>query len=415
MKQLLSLALALVLVFALAACGGTTSSAAAPAESVAAPAASTGGEAAAPATAGIPKEDLKIGVLHILDPSDQGYTYNHDLGVRYMCEQLGIDYDTQTLPKFNVDDQDAAATKQALNEMIEAGCQIIFATSFSYGSQVVEVAKENPGVTFCHATGTDAHSAGLPNLHNYFAKIHQARYLAGIAAGLKAKEIGNPKLGYVAAFPFAEVISGYSAFYLGAKSVYPEAVMDVVYINSWGDAIKEAEVAQTLIDGGCGVISQHSDNVAPATVAEKNGVFHVGYNNDMVPAAPKASLLSARINWGIYMTYAVQCMIDGTPIPVDWSEGIESGAAFLSDLNTAVAAPGTQEAIDAASKEIIDGSLMIFSGHLVAPDGSDAVITNFDGEVIFTFDSDDSVFAESAEMSAPGFNAALKGITIASE
>lgn len=410
MKKILSLALVLVLVLSLAACGGASAkSTVEPAAGSAA--ASTGSETTEPATGGIAKEDLKIGVLHILDPSDQGYTYNHDMGTKYMCEHLGIDYDTQVVNKFNIDDQDPAATQAALKEMIQAGCQIIFATSFSYGSQVVEIAMENPDVQFCHAAGFDAHDADLPNLHNYFAKIHEARYLAGIAAGMKATEIGNNKLGYVAAYPYAEVISGFSAFYLGAQSVNPDVTMDVIYIMSWGDAIKEAEVAQTLIDGGCGVISQHSDNVAPATIAEKNGAFHVGYNNDMVPAAPKASLLSARINWGIYMTYAVDSMINGTPIAVDWSEGIESGAAYLSDLNTAIAAEGTQEAIDAATKEI-EGGLMIFSGHLLTPDGKDAEITNFDGDVIYTFDADSSNFAESDEKSAPAFNAIIKGINV---
>lgn len=414
MKRLLSLALALVLVFALAACGGGTSSAstAAPASTAAStPAESTGGSEPAAAGAGIAKEDLKIGVLHILDPSDQGYTYNHDLGTQYMCEQLGIDYDTQVVNKFNIDDQDAAATQAALNEMVAAGCQLIFATSFSYGSQVVEIAKENPDVQFCHATGTDAHSADLPNLHNYFAKIHQARYLAGIAAGLKAAEIGNTKLGYVAAFPFAEVISGFTSFFLGARSVNPDVTMDVIYINSWGDAIVEREVAETLIGRGCGVISQHSDNVSPALAAEAGGVFHVGYNNDMTEAAPKASLLSARINWGIYMTYATQCMLDGATIPIDWSEGIDTGAAYLSPLNEAIAAEGTQAAIDEAT-EAIKGGLMVFSGHLLAPDGSDAVITSFEGDTIYTFEADDSAFPESAEVSAPAFNAIIEGINI---
>lgn len=420
MKKFLALSLALMLLLVLAACGGGGDTpASTPADDAPASVAADGGDepADAPAGAGIAKEDLKIGVVHILDPADQGYTYNHDLGAKYMLEQLGLTED-QYIPKFNVDDQDPAATADALQELVEAGCQIIFATSFSYNTTTTEFAAQYPEVQFCHATGSDAHSAGLDNLHNYFAKIHQARYLAGIAAGMKAKEIGNNKLGYVGAFPFAEVISGFSAFYLGAQSVNPDVTMDVIYINSWGDAIVEAEVAQTLIDRGCGVISQHSDNVAPATVAEKNGAFHVGYNNDMVAAAPKASLLSARINWGIYMTEAVQCVIDGTAIPMDWSHGIvegaaDTGAAYLSPLNTDIAAEGTQEAIDAAIAEILGGK-KIFSGALV--DGSDApaVITNWDGsETLYTFEDESSEFEESAEYSAPAFNVQyLKGITI---
>ncbi len=420
MKKLLSLVMAMMLVFALAACGGAASSAPPPAESTAPAAsvaepASTGGTdtPAEPAGAGISKEEIKIGVLHILDPSDQGYTYNHDLGTQYMCEQLGIDYDTQIVNKFNINDQDVAATNAALNEMVEAGCHIIFATSFSYGTQVAELAKQVPDVQFCHATGTDAHTAGVDNLHNYFAKIHQARYLAGIAAGLKAAEIGNNKMGYVGAFPFAEVISGFTSFYLGAKSVNPDVTMEVIYINSWGDAIKEREVAETLIGQGCGVLSQHSDGVAPALAAEEAGVFHVGYNNDMTVPAPNASLLSARINWGMYMTEAVQHMLDGSAIPVDWSHGINGysdGAAFLSPLNEAIAAPGTMDAINAAIAEL-EGGKMVFSGHLLAPDGSDAVITSFSGDVLYTFTGDDSSFEESPDTaSAPAFNAIIQGI-----
>lgn len=407
MKKLVSVLLALLMcVFLLAACGGGDT----PATSTAAPGTSAGGEPAA--AGGIAKEDLKIGVVHILDPADQGYTYNHDLGAKYMIEQLGLSED-QYIPKFNVDDSDPAAIGAALEELVQAGCQIIFTTSFGYGDTTVEYAGKYPDVQFCHATGVGAHYANLDNMHNYFAKIHQARYLGGIAAGLKAKEIGNPKLGYIAAFPFAEVISGYTAFFLGAQSVYPEVTMDVIYINSWGDAIVEGEVAQTLIDGGCGVISQHSDNVMPATVAETNGAFHVGYNNDMVAAAPKASLLSARINWGIYMTLAVQHVIDGTPIPLDWGEGLETGAAYLSPLNTDIAAEGTQEAIDAATEEILNGK-MIFSGALVDNDGEPLQILSFEQEVIFTFEDENSTFAESAEFSAPAFSPAkpLKGINV---
>lgn len=366
--------------------------------------------------AGIPKEDLKIGVVHIMDLSDQGYTYNHDLGCKYMLEALGLD-ESQYIPKFNIADQDYAATRDAIQELVEAGCQIIFTTSFGYGDATLEMAQEYPEIQFCHATGFYAHG-GPENLHNYFAKIHQARYLGGIAAGLKAKEIGNPKLGYVAAVPYAEVISGYTAFFLGAQSVYPEVTMDVIYLGSWGEAQKEKEIAERLINSGCGVISQHSDSVTPAIAAQDAGAFHVGYNNDMVSAAPQASLTSARINWGIYMTHAVQSVIDGTPIAPDWSEGIvegatDAGAAYLSPLNEAIVAEGTKEAIDAAILEILGGK-MVFSGALVDADGNAIELVDFGGTVIFTFDSEEAAFEESAEASAPAFSpkAPVKGINV---
>lgn len=412
MKKAMTLLLAMVLVFGLASCGNPApapDSSSAPAEQPSD--SSTVPDAPEPSDAEgkVTKENLKIGVIHIMELGDQGYTYNHDQGVKKMLANLGLK-EEQYIPKFNIDDNDVAATNAAVNELVDAGCQIIFATSFSYGTQIVEAAKEHPDVVFCHATGSDAHFNDLPNLHNYFAKIHQARYLAGIAAGLKTE---TNKLGYVAAHPYAEVISGYTAFYLGAKSVNPDVTMDVIYINSWGDAQKEREVAEALAGRGCDVISQHSDNVSPALAAQDKGVWHVGYNNDMAPAAPNASIISARIDWGIYMTYAVQCLLDGTPIPVDWGEGIESGAVYLSPLNTAVAAPGTQEAIDKAAEEIKNG-MLIFKGALVDNDGNPAVITDFFGNEIYTFTDENSAFVESDEFSAPSFNAIIQGINIIS-
>ena len=314
---------------------------------------------------GIPAADLKIGFVHISDPSDKGYTYNHDLGTKAMQAALGLK-DEQIINKFNTGEDDSCDT--ALRELVEAGCQIIFATSFGFEEYMMEVAAEYPDVEFCHATGYQAAISDLPNTHNYFASIYEGRYLAGIAAGLKTE---TNKLGYVAAFPFAEVISGYTAFYLGAKSVNPDVTMEITYTNSWNNPTTEAQVAQALIDSGCDVISQHSDSTAPATTAETNGVWQVGYNNDMIEAAPEASLISARIDWGIYLTYAVQCMIDGKAIDKDWCQGLEEKAVYLSPLNTAIAAEGTQDAIDAAQAKIISGELKVFSGPLKGINAND--------------------------------------------
>lgn len=247
------------------------------------------------AAEGIAKEDIKVGFVHISDPSDMGYTYNQEIGTKEMQEALGLE-DDQIINKYNVPED--AECDTALRELVDAGCNIIFATSFGFEDYVKEVAAEYPEVQFCHATGYQASDAGLDNMHNYFASIYEARYLAGIAAGMKTE---SNKLGYVAAFPFAEVISGYTAFYLGAKSVNPDVTMDIMYTNSWNDPTVESQVAKALIERGCDVISQHSDSTAPATTAEENGVWQVGYNNDMIEAAPKASLISARIDWGIDM------------------------------------------------------------------------------------------------------------------
>ena len=243
MKQrILAMLLTGALAAGLTACGGDAPE----------PSGNGGGE-----TDGVTKEELKVGFVHIGDESDMGYTYNMVQGVKEMQANLGLS-DDQIITKYNIPENDACA--DALNDLIDRECDIIFATSFGFGDYVTMAARENPDIQFCHATGTQAHTEELPNLHNCFANIYEGRYLAGIAAGMKAKEIGNPKLGYVGAYPYAEVISGYTAFYLGAKSVYPEVTMDVIYTNTWNDASLESQTAQALIDRGCGVVSQHSDS-----------------------------------------------------------------------------------------------------------------------------------------------------------
>lgn len=408
MKKLLSLFLAMVMVFTLAACGsGTPAASTTPAANSVEPSASPVADAVNDAvkTTGVAKENLKIGFIHISDPSDKGYTYNHDLGTWAMVDALGLNKD-QIINKYNIGEDEGCAT--AIDELIEAGCQIIFATSFGHGDYMKEAAVAHPEVQFCHATGDAAVNAGLSNFHNYFTSIYEARYLAGIAAGMKLKELGETKLGYVAAFECAEVVSGLTAFYLGAKSIVPEATMDVIYTNSWHDPITEAQVAQTLIDGGCKVISQHSDSTAPATTAESKKIFQVGYNADMISAAPNASLISARSDWSIYLVYAVQSMIDGTAISTDWCQGLSEKAVYLSPLNTKIAAPGTQEAIDKAAQEIIDGKLHVFAGPLSGK-GS-----NWGTEGTIDVPAGD-YFHESEKQSAPYWYYIIDGVNVLSK
>lgn len=397
-KRILSMLLAGAMVFGLAACGGKD-----PAPQGSEPAGSTPPGTEEP-SAGIAKEDLKIGFVHIGDESDMGYTYNMVQGVREMQKNLDIP-DDQIVTKYNVTEDDACA--DALNELMDAGCNIIFATSFGFGDYVTAAARENPDIQFCHATGTQAHSENLPNLHNCFASIYEGRYLAGIAAGMKAKEIGNPKLGYVGAYPYAEVISGYTSFYLGAKSVYPDVTMDVIYTNTWNNASLESQTAQALIDRGCGVISQHSDSTGPATTAEMNGAFQVGYNADMTEAAPGASLLSTRIDWGIYFTEAVQAMLDGTEIPLDWCKGYADGAVTMTPLNEAIAAEGTKEAIEAAEAELKAGTLEVFQGEVKGVNGNGDEV-----DLSTAFHESD---VAGGKTSAPYFDYIVDGITVVSD
>ena len=298
--------------------------------------------------------NVKVGFIFLHDENST-YDKNFITAAEEACKKAGV----EILKKTNI--SETQACYDAAAELVDEGCNVIFADSFGHEDFMIQAAKEHKDVQFCHATGYQAASSGLSNFHNYFASIYEARYLAGIAAGLKTE---TNKLGYVAAFPFAEVISGYTAFYLGAKSVNPDVTMEIMYTNSWNDPTVESQVAKALIDRGCDVISQHSDSTAPATTAEENGVWQVGYNNDMIEAAPEASLISARIDWGIYVTEAVQHVIDGTEIPTDWCKGYADGAVYLSPLNTNIAAEGTQEAIDAAIEQLKAGELHVFAGPL---------------------------------------------------
>ncbi len=336
-------------------------------------------------------ENIKVGFVHITDPSDQGYTYNHNRGTEKMAEELGLRED-QIINKFNM--AETSDSENAMRELVEQGCHIVFATSFGHEQFMLKVAEEHPEVQFCHATGYQAGMSGLPNMHNYFGAIYQARYLSGVAAGLKTE---TNKLGYVAAQPFAECISGLSGFYLGALSVNPDVTMEVKYTYSWHDPVKEGQMAQALIDSGCDVIGQHADSTACATTAEQNGVFHVGYNADMREAAPNASLTSAVWDWSIYLKFAIEKLVAGEEIPVDWSQGLSEGAVDISPLNEEIVAEGTAEAIEEARDRIVNGDWDVFTGPLY----------NNEGEIVV---EEGDTFIEPA--SAPSWEHILEGITV---
>ena len=256
----------------------------------------------------VAKEDLKVGVVHITDPAEgTGYTYTHDLGIQGMQKNLGLD-DSQIIRKNNVDDTDATAIRTALEECVEEGCQIVFATSWGYMDYVEEIAEEYPEVMFAHGTG---YKSNGKNFIKYFGKINQARYLSGIAAGMKTT---SNKIGYVAAQnnENGEVTSGIDAFAMGVESVNPDAKVYVKVTGSWFDPEGEGQAAKSLIDMGCDVIAQHCDTANPATEAEKAGVFAVGYNSDMAQKAPGATLTSVMWDWSVFYTEAVQKVIDGT-------------------------------------------------------------------------------------------------------
>ena len=286
MKKLLAVLLAALMLFAVVGCSSE-------------PAANDGGDdqnvEGAQTGEELTKDNIKIGFIYIGDASDGGYSYTHIQGTQKMKETLGLS-DDQIVEKFNITED--AACETAINELIEAGCNAIFGTSFGYDAYMLAAAEAHPEIQFFHASGTQCGQSGLENAHNYFGKIYEARYLAGIAAGLKTE---TNVLGYVTAMPFAECISGFTAFYLGAKSVNPDVTMKVMYTNSWADATKEAQVAQALIDAGCDVLSLHADTTSTVTTAEANGVWACGYNSDMALAAPDAVLVSAVWDWSQYL------------------------------------------------------------------------------------------------------------------
>ena len=362
---------------------------------------------------GIAKEDLKIGAIYIGD-ENEGYTAAHMAGIDEMQEALGLD-DSQVIEKTLIGEDEGCYDAAA--DLADQGCQIIFANSFGHETYILEAAGEYPDVQFCHATGTQAASSGLSNMHNYFTNIYEARYVSGVVAGLKLNQMiedgtiteDSCKMGYVGAFPYAEVISGYTSFYLGAKSVCPSVTMEVKYTNSWASFDLEKECADALISDGCVLISQHADTTGAPTACEAAGVPCVGYNISMIATAPKQALTSASNNWAAYVTEAVQHVIDGTEIPVDWCKGFSDGAVLITELNEAAVAPGTKEKVDEVEAKLASGELHVF----------DTSTWTVGGETLDTYKKDgsdieyisDGYFHESEFGSAPAFDILIDGIT----
>ena len=310
---------------------------------------------------GIAVEDVKVGVIHIGDPATgSGYSYTHDQGIVAMQETLGLS-DEQIVRKNNIDDTDTTAIENAMNECIEEGCNIIFATSWGYMDTCEALAAEYPNVFFSHATGYKSNGT---NFNHYFGRISQARYLSGIVAGMKTE---TNKIGYVSAMGSenGECTSGIDAFAMGVASVNPEATVEVKVTNSWYDPEGEGQAAQALIDDGCDVIAQHCDTNNPQIAARDAGVWGVGYNSDMTAEVGESVLTSVVWNWGAYYTAAVQNVIDGTWTPgvhvEDYFGSMADGLLSITALSSEVA-EGTQEAVDVAKAAIEDGSFDVFTG-----------------------------------------------------
>ncbi len=314
---------------------------------------------------GIPKEDIKVGVLHISDPSEgSGYSYTHDIGIQKMQENLGLS-DDQIIRKLNVSDSDGEAVTAALQECVDSGCNIIFATSWGYMEQTAAMAEKYPNVYFSHGTG---YMSNGTNFNNYFGRIYQARYVSGIVAGMNTT---SGKIGYVAAQDSAnsEVTGGIDAFAIGVSEVNPDATVYVRVTNSWYDPDAEQAAAEELLDLGCDVMTQHCDTPYPQTLAQERGVYGIGYNSDMSKETPDSCLCSVIWNWSAYYTQAVQSIIDGTWDGSDYYGGMNEGLVAVTDLAD-FCAQGTAEKAEEAMERIRSGSCNVFDGALETNDGT---------------------------------------------
>ena len=417
MKKFLALLLAMVMSLSLAACGGSDT------EDTTTTTDDTATEESA-------ASDVKIGLICVHDVNS-GYDAAHIEGLTAACEELGIDVDSQVVFKYNIaEDQNCY---DAAVDLAEQGCNIIFSDSYGHQTYMLQAAREYSDITFVSCTGDQAGVAGLDNFKNIFPYTYESRYVSGVVAGMKLKElmdagtVTDPKVGYVGAFPYAEVVCGYTAFLLGIQSVVPEAYMEVQYTNSWYDPVAEGEAANILMADGCVIIGQHADSTgAPAAVqaAQDAGTvaYSVGYNIDMLSVAPTAALTSAQNNWSVLYKATLEKFIAGEEIPADYATGHANNAVMISALGESCA-EGTQEAVDAAWAGIDDGSLKVFDTSKFTVGGQTvteyevnfSIIDFATGDVVFEGPTEnviaDGAFQESVYRSAPYFDLRIDGIT----
>ena len=373
---------------------------------------------------------IKIGVVLIGD-ENEGYTYAHMVGIQTACENLGIPAENVSW-KYTVDE--SAACYDACADLADAGCDVIFTNSYGHQTYCQQCAMDYPEVQFVSMTGDTANAAGLDNFSNAFTACYQGRFLSGVVAGMKVKELveagalsdanydedGNVRIGYVGAYPYAEVVSGYTGFFLGIKSVYPDVAMEVTYTNSWFDITAEGTAAEKLMSDGCVIIGQHADSTgAPAAVqaALENGnvAYSVGYNVDMLAVAPQAALTSATNNWVVYYEYALKTVINGEKIARNWCAGYDKGAVAVTTLGESCA-EGTAEKLEEIGAAMLDGSLKVFDTATFTVGGevvTSAFATDTDGD--FVADADEAIidgaYSESYYQSAPSFSLRIDGIT----
>ena len=403
MKKVLAIALALAMVLGLAACGGSSSS-----TTTTTPAAT---------------DTYKIGMVCIGD-QNAAYDRNFMMAADAATEQLAAEgINIEWIYKYN----NPTEVADDCADLADEGCIFVVCNSYGQEPQMLITAADYPNTVFVGCTNQGSQADDLPNTINAFPNIFEARYLAGVAAGCKLNEMiekgeitaDQAVMGYVGAYTYSEVISGYTAFFLGARSICPSATMKVQFIGSWGDTALEEAAAQDLIDRGAVLISQHSDNTSPATTAQKNGKYHVGYNIAMSDVAPDASIISSRIDWTNFFVSTIRTIVNGGAVDQDYlNHGLNDGDVCLTDLNTAIAAAGTQEAIDAAAEAIKSGELKVFDTSKFTVNGETLTSLMADTDGDFAGDTEavsDGFFHESYLLSAPQFSARIDGIELVNE
>ena len=371
--------------------------------------------------------DFKLGVI-LLHDEFSTYDLNFINGIKAAAEELGLKED-QVIFKKNIPESNKCYEEAC--DLVDEGCDVIFADSFGHETYLLKAAKEYPDVQFCHATGTMAHTENVANFHNAFASIYEGRFLAGIAAGLKLNEMidsgkitaDQAVMGYVGAFTYAEVMSGYTSFYLGAKYVCPSVTMKVRFTGSWYDENAEKTTALSLIDAGCVLISQHADSMGAPTACEDKGVPNVSYNGSTVASCPNTFIVSSRIDWAPYIKYICEQTINGKEIATDWTGTIETGSVVLTDVNTKAAAAGTVEKIAEIKAKLLDGSIKVFDtarDNYITVGGQKLTtyMADVDTDAEFKKDTEavaDGYFHESEKRSAPYFDVRIDGIELLDE
>lgn len=418
MKKFVALLLALAMVFALCACGNSNS--AAPKQDDAAESSQPSDNASENQSAA-DLSALKVGFIFLHDENST-YDLNFMNAAKEACEALGV----ESVFKTNIPEDQSCY--EAAAELADAGCNIVFADSFGHEDYIIQAAKEFPEVQFCHSTGTKAHTEGLGNYHNAFASIYEGRYLAGVAAGLKLNEMidngdfaaEDAKIGYVGAFTYAEVVSGYTSFFLGARSVCPTATMEVTFTGSWYDETAEKEAANKLIANGCKLVSQHADSMGAPTACETAGVPNVSYNGSTISACPNTFIVSSRIDWAPYYKFVINAVANGETIPADWTGTLATGSVVLTEVNEAAAAAGTADKIAEVKAALEAGTIHVFdtANFTVGGETLTSYMADVNTDPNYEADTEvilDGYFHESEMRSAPYFDLRIDGITLLDE